>query len=137
MKKRVVGVGLVLLLVVIGLSGCQEKTSDDGTKNQFDSRFIGVWQNVEASPDNETWTFYINGTINDVITQEFEGEPLTSTSWFNCEVNASNLCLSSIDVLPGSPSYYSECFGYNFSDDNNDLTLSFEGTTFMIFTKVS
>jgi hypothetical protein len=137
MKKRVVSVGLVLLLVVIGLSGCQEKTGDSETKKQFDSRFIGEWQNVETSPDNETWTFYINSTVKDVRTQEFEGEPLTSTSWFNCEVNADDLCLSSIDELPDSPSYYSECFGYVFSDDTGRLTLSFNGLTFMIFTKIS
>ena len=137
MKKYVVSVGLVLLFVVIGLSGCQEKTGENGAVNQFDSRFIGVWQNIETYSDIETWTFFLNSTVKTIIIQEFEGETLTTTSWFNCKVESDTLCISSLDDSPGSPSYYLECFGFVFSDDTNRLELSFNGMTFMIFSKIS
>ena len=131
MKKLVVFIELVLLIIVMGFSGCQDKTEINEMKNQIDSEFFGKWQNVDTSLDTETWTFYKNSTVKDVTSREFEGELLISTSWFNYIVNESNLCLSSID----SSSYYSECFNYKFS--NNNLTLSFDGIPFIIFTKIS
>lgn len=137
MKKYVVNVGLILLFFLMIISGCQEKSLDDGTKDQFDNRFIGIWQNIEAYSDIEIWTFYINGTVKTMITQEFEGDILTSTSWFNYKTEEDVLCISSIDVLPGSPNYYLECFDFIFSDDTNRLELSFNEITFMIFTKIS
>lgn len=137
MKRCIVGVFLTLMLVIVILGGCQEKTGDNGTQTTTDSRFIGSWQNIDTSPDNETWTFSTNGSVKTVITQQLEGEPFTSTSWFKVNVNGSNLCLSSTDVSPESPSYYSECYGYDFSENESILSLSFDGTSFMVLSKMS
>jgi len=136
MKRCVVGVFLTMVLVIVILSGCQEKTRDDGTQTPINSGFIGSWQNVGTSPDNETWTFYPNGTVKYSVIQVFEGNIINSTSWFNYEVKTDNLCLSSIEVSPESPSSYSECYGYAFSDNDSHLTLTFNGTTAFVLAKI-
>jgi hypothetical protein len=136
MKRCMVGVFLTLLLVVVYLSGCQEKTGDDRMQTPINSGFIGSWQNVDMSPDNETWTFYTNGTVKYSVIQVFEGNIINSTSWFNYEVKTDTLCLSSIEVSPESPSSYSECYGYAFSDNDGSLTLTFNGTIAFVLAKM-
>jgi hypothetical protein len=126
-----------MVLIMVFLSGCQENTGDKGTQIGTDSRFLGSWKNNDASPDNETWTFYTNASVKSVITQELDEESLTSTSWFKIKVNGSSLCLSSPDVSPESPSYYSECFAYEFSENASSFSLSFDGTVFMVLSKIS
>jgi hypothetical protein len=113
------------------MMGCTQNTNTSATK------FIGTWKTVGSPSDNETWTFYSNGTVKNMQHQVLDEEPLNSTAWFNYEVNNTDLCLSSIEGTPGSPSNYSECFSYEFSQTMERVTLSFQGTAFMIITKVS
>jgi len=66
MKKQLVIIGLVILLLVVGLSGCNEnKKNEKDNANDFDL-FVGIWQvDVENSvilddsytTSEETWTF--------------------------------------------------------------------------------
>jgi hypothetical protein len=129
-KKTLISM-IVLSFLIFELSGCMENTSNPTVK------FYGSWKTVGSFSNNETWTFYSNGTVKNVQNQVLDEVPITSIVWFNYTVNDDDLCFSSIDVSPGSPSYYSECFGYQFSDTANRVTLSFNGTTAMIFAKVS
>jgi hypothetical protein len=136
MKRCMVGVLLTVLLVAVSLSGCQENTGDEGTQTPINSGFIGRWLNIDTSPDNETWTFFTNGTVEYSVSQLFEGSFINSTSWFNYVVETDTLCLSSIEVSPETPSSYSECYGYAFSDNDSSLTLTFNGTIAFVLAKI-
>jgi hypothetical protein len=113
------------------MSGCTEKT------NIFAGKFIGTWKTVGSPSGNETWTFYQNGTVKNHQFQVLDDVPLNSTVWFNYKVNSTALCLSSIETTPETPSNYSECFSYQFSETRDRVTLSFQGTEFMALEKES
>lgn len=122
---------LALLLIILLTGGCTEKT------NTFAEKFIGTWKTVDSPSDNETWTFYQNGTVKNSQSQVLDEVPVNSTAWFNYEVNNTALCLSSIETTLEAPRNYSECFSYKFSETTNRVTLSFQGTEFMILEKVT
>jgi hypothetical protein len=130
MKKKVGPFAAILLLMIFGLSGCTENLLGPTSK------FIGTWRVMGDSDENETWIFYSNGTVKNLQTQEMDGDTFTSISWYIYEIQDKNLCFSSNDVLPGSPSYYFECFEYEFSDDSDILALIFDGITIMRLEKI-
>jgi hypothetical protein len=132
MKKYCLIVGVTLVLVV-GLSGCQEKNGTGGNHQAIDSRFIANWNNT-ASPDVEIWTFYANGTVCKRATQNVDGDLFNSTSWYNFTVGTEQLCFSSTDVAPGSPDI---CYTYSFSENLNRFMLSSNGVVIMDFVKIS
>jgi len=136
MKNYGLIISVTLLLIVVGLSGCQEKTGNGGNQ-QIDSRFIASWTNVEFSPDVEIWTFYTNGSTMSYSSRNFEGGFINLTTWYNFTVDSDQLCLFSKDVAPSSPLYLSICFSYSFSENLNRLMLSDEGTIIMDFNKIS
>jgi len=124
----------VMLLLVVGLSGCQEKTDNGENQQLVDTRFIASWTNVEVSPDVEIWTFYTNGTVNNRMTQNMDGDLINSTYWYNFTVNADQVCFPSTDVVPGSPD---TCYTYSFSENMSRLMLSSNGIIIMDFMKIS
>jgi hypothetical protein len=130
MKKRPWVLQLALLLCILLMSGCTEKT------NTFTGKFIGTWKTMSSPSDNETWTFYQNGTVKNRQFQVLDDIPINSTTWFNYHVNTTDLCLSSIETSPEAPSNYSECFSYKFSETMDRVTLSFKGTEFMLLEKI-
>jgi hypothetical protein len=130
MKKSDICIIIIVLLLVSGYSGCIKNNVDLTTK------FIGSWSNSMISSGNEVWTFFVNGTMKNVQMQVEDGVEMTSISWFSYNVSNELLCLSSKDVSPDSYEYYSECFGYSFSNNDSSLTLTFEGTAFMEFIRI-
>lgn len=136
MKKLVMSICLILLMVMLFMSGCQEKAGDDGVENLYDKMFIGEWLNNESSSYNERWTFYDNGTLKIIVSWDAEEEPIITSYWFLYRANEDELYLSSIDETPESPSYYLECHSYKFSKDMNHLTLGINGFDFMEFIKI-
>jgi len=58
MKKQLVIVGITLVLLVVGLSGCNEKSTDE-------EKILGTWLG-ETSGDEETsiFNFFSNGTYS-------------------------------------------------------------------------
>jgi hypothetical protein len=133
MKKQTFLVVVTIIFFLLLSSDCTEKT------NSATAKFLGTWKTIGSSSENETWTFYQNGTVKNIQNQTLDEEsiPFTSTTWFRYEVNDTDLCLSSIETSPESPSNYSECFTYQFSATMDQVTLSFQGVQFLIFTKVS
>ena len=127
MKTYGLIISVTLLLIVVGLSGCQEKTDNGKNQQMTDTRFIASWNNV-ASPDVEIWTFYTNGTVNNRMTQNMDGDLINSTAWYNFTVNADQVCFSSTDVVPGSPD---TCYTYSFSENLSRLMLSSNGIIIM------
>ncbi len=130
MNKKMLMLGMIILLLTVGLSGCIDNYSNNGKNN-----FVGTWELLETS-DSDIWTFYSNNTVKNIQIQDFEGETLTSTSWFDYEISENKLHLMSHDISQDSPSYYSEYFDYEFSDNNSLLTLSVGGTTALILSKI-
>jgi hypothetical protein len=59
MKKQIVVIGIIVLLVCVGLSGCNQ------TDNVEKNRFIGTWTEYgPGSTDNPiTYEFFSNGTV--------------------------------------------------------------------------
>ena len=70
------------------------------------------------------------------IYQELDEETFTSTSWFDYEIYENELFLVSQNLPEDSPSCYSECFNYNFSDDDSLLTLSVSGSAVLILSRI-
>ena len=87
--------GMILLMVVVCLSGCQEKTSDGGNQKQLDSRLFGSWKN------GNFLTFYDDGTY-----QVMDGE---MAEWY-------------VDDN-GSLWMYGTIYIYELSENNIHLTL--------------
>ena len=97
MKKQFVIIGILVLLVCIGLSGCNQsiiKTEKD--------RFVGAWKIINSTT-NWTYNFFSNGTFNEGI---FQG---------NYEIKDGKLVMN-----------YSEGMGitYNYSFSNSDKILT-------------
>ena len=59
MKKQLLIIGIIVLLVAVGLSGCEQQKSNDDT-----SRFIGTWSVQIPDDINSTINFFSNGTFS-------------------------------------------------------------------------
>ena len=124
-KKQLVIIGIFLLLV-IGLCGCNENSSKINNINKF----IGVWGGISYDsydPDttmNVTLTFYKDNTAKQVSEE-------IHTHWFNFEIDDNSLYLT----LQEFPEYYPIIYSYEFSNNDNDLTLSNESLDTLILTK--
>ena len=121
-----------MILLIIGLSGCNKNIN----KINFAENFFGTWENTENSDSYEKWTFYENGSLEDFQSEIIEDEIYESVSWLKYQVNKSYLCFSPIDEVSDSPSYYYECFSYEFSSDNTSFYLFYNEIKIMEFTKV-
>jgi len=65
MKKQLVIVGIVVLLVCVGLSGCTYQLPVDDSSNKDDSSTVNVYvpstEELESGPQNVTLTYYLHG----------------------------------------------------------------------------
>ena len=156
MKDYRLILGVCVLLLIVCLSGCQEKSNDDGNQTQnnddgsqqhnnddgdqqpnTDNEFIGDWEIVSSSPDYETWSFYVNGSAKNIqTTEEDNGQPYTTIAWFEYTNDTTSICLSTINQSPGSSNYTSVCFSYSFSQNSTRLTLSSSGIVIMDLMKM-
>ncbi|VVB62045.1 Uncharacterised protein [uncultured archaeon] len=128
---------IVILLIVVCLSGCQKNSDNDGDQHNTDNKFIGDWEIVNSSPDYETWSFYTNGSAKNILTQELEGQSMTTIAWFDYTKDNSNVCFSPKNESVGSSNYFSECFVYNFFDNTTRLTLSSNDIIIMNLVRIS
>lgn len=100
MKKHLNVIGITLMLLAVGLSGCTE--TDDTAK------FVGIWERIETNGDIASFTFFSNGTynLNDEISGKYEiidGKLITYVS-----------------EIPYENEYY-------FSDNDTKLHLTYPG----------
>ncbi len=110
MNKHLIVLGMAVLLICVGLSGCtNEDKSQDGTDASNDlAKFVGTWKSIER--DRE-YTFYSNSSYL-LSTTEYGG---VSTSRGTYEVKDERLTLHGLAVGP---------FMYSFSNNDNTLTLT-------------
>jgi len=138
MKNYRVILGVVLFLTIVGLSGCQKTTNENGNHPEpNDSKFIGDWEVANSTPDYETFSFYENGSVKDSLDQIFEGQTLNMISWFGYTIDNTTVCLSTKNVSAGSPDYISVCYAFSFSNNATRLSLSSNGILVMDLVKIS
>jgi len=109
-KKQLLIVGITVLLVCIGLSGCTD-TNNSVDNNEYS--FVGTWLGETIKSEKlveQTITYFSNGTFsNDIFGNG------------TYEINNSKLVMA----------YYGTgniTYDYSFSDDGNTLTLTKTGT---------
>ena len=99
MKKHLIVIGTVVLLLVVGLSGCNEINLFSG-----DDRFVGTWKS-----NGSTITFFSDGT----------GSELSMS--FQWEIKDNKLVR---EMFQGEASIV---YDYQFSDNDTTLTLTAVG----------
>ena len=98
MKKQLVLLGIAIMLVAMGLSGCEQI----GTSTEEDE-FVGTWKSEHAS-----LIFYFNGTCS------------INTSLGTYSIKDERLVIV-LDTVGGSTVL---TFTYEFDDDSDTLTLT-------------
>ncbi|UCD13109.1 MAG: hypothetical protein JSW60_05995 [Thermoplasmatales archaeon] len=124
MNKHIIILGIALLLLAVGLSGCTEQDEK--------SRFIGAWR-AETPENGEVeiiLTFYNNGSVKTTSTLSYHGED--ETEWSNYEIKNGKMC--GISQFNGN--YNSTCFDYEFTNEGNRLTLRYEGVSSIVLNKI-
>jgi len=115
MKKQLIIVGIIVLLVVVGLSGC--------TNNPFDTeknKFIGTWVHSESYLDylgniewtNKTITFFSDGTC--IFPNQQSG---VSGTW----TLKDGKIVCTVNVQGQSQTFY---YDYSLSNDGKTLTVT-------------
>jgi len=110
MKKQIVIVGIIVLLVCVGLSGC--------SNNPFDTeknKFVGTWKTNSTESFNPanlgTVIFFSDGTLS-----------LSGLGGMKYEIKDGKLVIST------NNNELQYTFEYSFSNSNTVLTLSLVGT---------
>ena len=103
MKKQLMIVGIIVIFLTVGLSGCnEEKDTSSNPNTTEENRFLGTWYN-----NSWTITFFSDGTY----TESFQADP-----W---EIKDGKLLLYS-----DSSKVSFGLFDYDFSDNETKLTLT-------------
>ena len=121
-KKQFVVIGIFLLLVV-SFSGCFENSNKTNNINKF----IGTWEGISYSIDatiNVTLTFYKDNTAKQV-----SDDLHTHLFFYDKDDNSLYLTLQEYPEI--DPIIYS----YEFSNNDNGLTLTNESLDTLILTK--
>ena len=103
MKKQLVIIGIVVILITIGLSGCTEVSN---TLNPEKNRFVGTWQNTTVLKSNLTIYLFSDGTCTFII---------SSGTW---DLKDGML------IIESSSSLGTNILAYNYSFSNNNRTLT-------------
>jgi len=126
MKKHIIVVGIILMLVSVGLCGCNEEKLQNGENNEIDSAYeklIGTWK---LTYDEEYMlTFYEDGKFE-------QGEHILG----NWSLSNGKLIMDAIDnTTEDHPSEFTIIFDYYFSDNNQKLTITIITGQSMTYTK--
>jgi hypothetical protein len=107
------------------------QNNGSGGSSTEQERFLGSWHN-EANID-EHWIFYSNWTqqYTILITDNPSGEPYIAELWFNYTINTNMLCQIPFMDYGGVP----DCFGYEFSGNDQVLTLFNNGAVMVVLIK--
>ena len=112
MKKQILIIGILAILIIVGLSGCNEISNvfltDEG-------RLIGTWNSEGIWVDIPTViVFSSNGTFKSII-EFLEFQTISEGKW---DMNDGTITMEIVDLFPSTN------YTYQFSEDNKTLTLS-------------
>jgi hypothetical protein len=113
MKKQLVIIGIVVILVTVGLSGCNQVSNP---LNSDKGRFVGTWKgntimnNTMCTPTQITLTFFSDNTysINSI-----------SNTW---DIKDGKLVLVGISLLTDAP--MQTVYTFTFSNFDRTLTIT-------------
>jgi len=125
MNKKIIGICIILILLFVGLSGCNE--SNNSSSDDI-NRLIGTWEYVNTTIFYiARYTFFENGTavLNSSIMnypywynyEIYNSSNMYILYWCNYEIMNGKLCLEYIETN------LSGCGTYKFSQDYTLLTL--------------
>ena len=130
MNKHLIILGISVLLLAVGLSGCDEEQCVD------ESNFIGLWSSVDFSAENIenvsefniTMTFFINNTVLTVTTHP--DDVIETLSEYKVEKDK-------LYFTPmGEPHNFSESYDYEFSHGGNRLTLRYQEILYIVLDRI-
>ena len=113
MKKQLVILGLVVLLLVIGLSGCVDNQDER-------NKFVGTWKH-ESTYNTIIIVFFSNGTY------ETQGQPIYDVGSYGVKNGKISLSPSNTNLVL--------IYDYSFSNDNQKFTLVSENGSTITYTK--
>jgi len=129
MKKQVLFIIMVIILLSILFSGCNESNT---SLSNDKSKFIGKWEMETENPDIHLnrvyYTFYTNDTVKIVFTHPMgdfpDQEPMIIC--YNYEIKDGKLCIT----LPGYEDFYGNnenlgCQTYQLTSNDTQLILEF------------
>ena len=124
MKKQLLIIGIIVILLTVGLSGCNE---DNNTVQSDEDKIIGTW-NFSGKYNNNTlnasYIFSSNKSF-EVITSYID-KIYTSNGTWSITDNKLYIILEGLNKLTN---YYA------FSNDNTKLTLTNSSGNIVVFTK--
>ncbi len=123
MKKQIIIISIAVLLICICFSGCNENSKKINIKNKL----IGIWSGTSYflnDTTNITLTFYKDDTAK-------QEDDQSHIHWFNFDIDDNCLNL----ILPELPPEYAICYTYEFSNNDNALTLTNESLDTIILNK--
>jgi len=127
--KKIIFMILVIVLLAIFLSGCNENKSNNNGSSDI-NKFLGTWEGG-SNVFNETWTFYSNSSLKKVTTYDWDetGE-FTDVDWYTYEIDEyGEFCYRQASIS------FLMCYEFEFSENDTHLTLIFDELTYK-FTKV-
>lgn len=122
MKKQLVIVGIILVLLTVGLSGCNEKKANDiGNEKSDAEKIVGTWE-YQVDPYRERIRFTADGHL---YAGEKEGNYLLEDGYINATFAS--------DDSPGS---YNKIFKYSFENDDTLVMEDVEYGRVRIYSRV-
>lgn len=110
MRNQFVTIGIIVILVCVGLSGCNQISN---TLNPEKNKFVGTWNYQYGKKFNCSVTFISDGTYSNSRQYCF-GD---SGSW---NITDSKLVVNYL--LNGEPAY--SIYSYSFYNNSNNVTLT-------------
>jgi hypothetical protein len=122
MKKQLITGGVIILLLMLGLSGCfgdSNKEKENGESSEI-NLFIGKWKTTiyyfdingtRFDEPSSNSTFYNNGTMG---SESIEADEIV---WTPYVIENNQICLGEANALD----YY--CYNYEFSNNGTKATL--------------
>jgi hypothetical protein len=105
MKKQLLIIGITLVLITVGLSGC---TDNNLSSKSNDQKILGRWTGTQPStPEIAIFNFYTNGSLYMGVNEQF--------IWLTYAMTDETLVLQSKGET--------RSLEYSFSNNDNKLTL--------------
>jgi len=127
MKKQLVLVGIVVLLVCVGLSGCNEIKQNNTPIT--DNRIIGTWVNASKDVNGDNYTLTMSFDTDGYWSQEL------STKYGNTRIDGNWVIDTQHNKLTVTRGDYKDESTYAFIDNNTLRLTPFTSGSSMIFTK--
>jgi hypothetical protein len=113
MKKQLIIIGIIVILLTVGLSGCNEKNN---SVQSDEEKFIGIWIysfTFEGITATVTYNFFSNKTLKIVGSMGGAEQPMSGT--WNIKNNTIVLASSGDEIITGE---------YSFSNNYKTVTIT-------------